>query len=176
LRQVLRALPADLRFCITELRLDQNGVLLEGQARNHAEAQMLAQNLRQGGVLVESPKTERTTGDSVSFVISGPLDRRAAVSAGGEDSETETAKPAQQPERPAMTSATTAPAVLPDTDADDDAEDDDEDVSDEDQSGDLLDLSAKNGESSPGEVPMTQPAAVNTVPKPVKSWNRTERR
>jgi hypothetical protein len=156
LRRVLRALPEDVRFNVSELRLDQDGVLLEGQARNHPDALVLAQSLRQGGVLVEAPRTERQGAEGVGFVMSGPL--RADVAAQTQPSPATAPVMTDQPEDEGE------PATEPADQVEEaPADDQPQDMTEEDQS--VL-------ETQEADQPAVedQPAEANVVGRPHNPW------
>lgn len=87
LRDVIAALPADLRFTVSELRIDGAGgdrrdggrFTLSGDARSVADAQAIADALR-GGFEVEPPRTElRPGGEAIGFTITGGVTRTRAA-------------------------------------------------------------------------------------------------
>lgn len=60
LRELLAAMPADVRFRILELRLEGTQFTLEGQSRTHGDADAIASALRAApGMTVEPPRTEQ---------------------------------------------------------------------------------------------------------------------
>lgn len=79
LRDIIAGLPTDLRFVVTELRLDAAAgrFTLLGEARSHGDAQAIADALRGGGYgrfAVEPPRTElRAGGDAIGFTITGDV-------------------------------------------------------------------------------------------------------
>jgi hypothetical protein len=76
-------LPADVRFRVYEVRMDDGSFTLEGEARSHGDAELLAASLgKRPGFVVEPPRTEQHLGRGVAFTLNGTLDgageRRAA--------------------------------------------------------------------------------------------------
>jgi hypothetical protein len=72
LRQTIAALPPALRFRLVEVRIDSTGILLEGEARNHSDAETIARALsRPGGLQVDSPRTESLVKGGVAFTLVG---------------------------------------------------------------------------------------------------------
>lgn len=72
LRDILSALPKDLRYRVLDLRISGPSVSVDGQARSHAEAEAIAQALRQGAKLnIDPPKTTLVGDNTVSFALSG---------------------------------------------------------------------------------------------------------
>lgn len=72
LRDALANLPQDVRYRIHELRLDENGLYIEGQARSHSGAEAIAASLNDHrGFSVESPRTEKLPQQGVAFTITG---------------------------------------------------------------------------------------------------------
>jgi len=69
LRQIIAALPPALRLRITDVRIGATGILIEGQARDHTGAEVVAQSLRRVGLAVESPRTERLARGGVGFTL-----------------------------------------------------------------------------------------------------------
>jgi hypothetical protein len=70
LRQTLSNLPANLRFRLLEMRFSPEFIDLEGQARTHSDADVIAATLRQhAGLIVEPPRTEQLSGQGVRFNI-----------------------------------------------------------------------------------------------------------
>jgi hypothetical protein len=71
LYETLRRLPPAGKYRLVELRLSDNQLYLEGQARSHAEAEAIAGDLKkQNGFEVEPPHSEQS-GSGVSFSIAG---------------------------------------------------------------------------------------------------------
>lgn len=70
IHDALAALPADLRFAITDMRLEDDELRLVGQARSHSEADQLANALRQSLVyVVEPPSTDKLPEGGVRFTL-----------------------------------------------------------------------------------------------------------
>lgn len=68
LRELVAALPNDLRLSIQELRIDGNDVTLRGVSRDPSQAERLTQALSGSGKLqAESPRTDRTREGGVQF-------------------------------------------------------------------------------------------------------------
>ncbi len=81
LRDATSALPKDLQVRIVEARIDSDGLLLEGEARSHTDAEAVAQALgRSGAFSVEPPRTEHLAKGGVTFTIVGSprMDRQPA--------------------------------------------------------------------------------------------------
>jgi hypothetical protein len=84
LREVLTRLPADARFRIQELSIQQDQIRLDGLARTHAEAEGMAGALRQSGLYdVDPPKTQAMKDQGVSFVFSAKPNAPPAAAMGG---------------------------------------------------------------------------------------------
>lgn len=76
LRDLLAALPDDVRFRVLEVRLDEGRLTLEGQALAHGDADAIAAALRRGGRFdVGPPRTEQLAGEGagISFTIAGSV-------------------------------------------------------------------------------------------------------
>lgn len=76
MRSVLGALPRDLRYRVLDLRIEPDGLQVEGQARSHGDADAIAMAVRRdGSFLIDAPRTEArgTSGDrqGVSFTLTG---------------------------------------------------------------------------------------------------------
>lgn len=70
--EVLSRLPSDIRYQLSLMRLGDEGVLLEGEARSRTDVDGLAAALRSGGMFrIDSPPTEMTPEGFASFTISG---------------------------------------------------------------------------------------------------------
>ncbi len=78
LRNVLASLPAGLRFRILDLSIQPDLLRVDGQARNHVEAERVSVALRKrGGYAVKPPKTQALRGKGVSFLFTAePVDER----------------------------------------------------------------------------------------------------
>jgi len=93
LNELLRSLPRQTRFRITELRFSGADVQLEGQTRSHGDADVIADQLRRiGGFTVQAPHSENLVGENgrnegVSFTISAARSSKpsgpTALAAGG---------------------------------------------------------------------------------------------
>lgn len=71
LRRIVASMPPTLRWRLTDIRIDPNGIMLDGQARRHGDAELIAQSLRRnGGFATDSPKSESLAKGGVSFTIS----------------------------------------------------------------------------------------------------------
>jgi len=57
--------------------VDPSSILIEGQARSHGDAEIIARSLSRAGLPTDPPRTERLAGRGVSFTLTG--------SPGGED-------------------------------------------------------------------------------------------
>ena len=69
-REVLRRLPAKLRFQILDIRIDGKKLYLEGRARSHAQADCIATALRKHkGFNVDQPRTRKSRGRGVDFTL-----------------------------------------------------------------------------------------------------------
>jgi hypothetical protein len=73
LHLALASLPTDLRFRLLEIRIDQTSVHLEGEARRHGDAELIADGLKKGGLSVKPPSTQTLPTDGVSMTILGEL-------------------------------------------------------------------------------------------------------
>ena len=68
--QVAGGVPADLRIRIVDIRVDAAGLLIEGQARTHADAEKLAQAIRSGGQFTsDPPRSEQLVKGGVAFTL-----------------------------------------------------------------------------------------------------------
>jgi hypothetical protein len=86
LEPLLKSLPADLRYRILEMRIDNGQLYLVGQVRTHGDADRIAGALRGAGLEVGSPNTSRLEREGVEFRISahvirpdGKQDRQKAI-------------------------------------------------------------------------------------------------
>jgi hypothetical protein len=71
LYELFRRMPTDLRYRLLDIRIDPEGVVLEGQVRTHGDADIMASALRkQNGFAVEPPRTEQLPQNVVGFVLS----------------------------------------------------------------------------------------------------------
>ena len=71
LRQVVANLPASVRLRIVQMQIGPGGIIIEGQARNHADAEVLSRSLKGGGVAMDPPRTERLPAGGVAFTLVG---------------------------------------------------------------------------------------------------------
>lgn len=70
LREALRRLPDDVRFRLLDIRVQGEGLTLEGATRSHALADRLAGSLRtQNGFTVEPPRTKARADGGVDFTL-----------------------------------------------------------------------------------------------------------
>jgi type II secretion system protein L len=68
--QVAGSVPETLRIRLVDIRVDAGGLLIEGQARSHADAEKLAQAIRAGGRFAsDSPRSEQLIKGGVSFTL-----------------------------------------------------------------------------------------------------------
>jgi hypothetical protein len=70
LEPLLRALPANLRYRLLEVRIENGQLYLVGQVREHGDADRIADALRGVGLVVASPNTNRLEKEGVEFRIS----------------------------------------------------------------------------------------------------------
>jgi len=82
LTDLLAALPPALRLRIVEIRLSASGLLVEGQTREHTDAQLIAQAIGRVGFDVDPPRTEKLARGGVSFTITGKVRPEAAMAHG----------------------------------------------------------------------------------------------
>jgi hypothetical protein len=75
LQPLLKSLPADLRYRILEMRIDNGQLYLVGQVRTHGDADRIAGALRGAGLEVGSPNTSRLEQEGVEFRISARIGR-----------------------------------------------------------------------------------------------------
>lgn len=70
LHDLLERLPKDFRLIITDLRINENRIDINGQTRSHSDADTLAQALRADGrFIVTPPSTENLSGQGVQFSL-----------------------------------------------------------------------------------------------------------
>lgn len=69
LRRIVTNLPAAIRLRIVDVRIGPGGILLEGQARDHSAAEIVAQGLRRSGFQVDPPRSEHLVRGGVAFTI-----------------------------------------------------------------------------------------------------------
>jgi len=83
LHGLLSRLPTMLRFRITELQIDGDRILIEGETRTHGDAEVIASALRRGDVFtVETPATQALRDKGVAFTLQATV-RKAQGSPGG---------------------------------------------------------------------------------------------
>jgi hypothetical protein len=70
LQNLLSTLPKDLRFRLPEIQIEEGRISLGGEVRSNADADKIAAALRQGGFMVESPKTQRLAEQGFSVRLS----------------------------------------------------------------------------------------------------------
>jgi hypothetical protein len=76
LRRLIGNLPPAVRLRITDVRISPSGIVVEGQARSHSDAEAVVGALAKGGLAFEPPRSEAVTrGDRnlVSFTLTGKL-------------------------------------------------------------------------------------------------------
>lgn len=73
LRRVVANLPAPVRLQVTELRIGPDDVVIEGQTRDHADAQIIARSLSRGALVLDPPRTERLARGGVAFTLMGKV-------------------------------------------------------------------------------------------------------
>jgi hypothetical protein len=79
--QVVGSLPESLRIRIVDIRVDSTGILPEGQARTHADAEKLAQAIRATGQFVcDPPRSEQLVKGGVAFTLNGKPASKPALS------------------------------------------------------------------------------------------------
>jgi hypothetical protein len=74
LRGLIGNLPPAVRLRIADIRLSPGGIVIEGQARSHGDAETIVQSLAKGGLSFEPPRSDTISkGDKtyVSFTLSG---------------------------------------------------------------------------------------------------------
>ena len=72
LHHALVSLPGDMRYRVLELRLDPNRIYLDGQARSHGDADLIAASLRQrDAFVIEPPRTENLPDRGIVFTLTG---------------------------------------------------------------------------------------------------------
>jgi type II secretory pathway component PulL len=73
LHRMLAALPSDRRFRLLEIRIEDGRLYLDGEVREHSDAEALSQLLRSQGFDVPAPRTQRLDDRRVSLRITGTL-------------------------------------------------------------------------------------------------------
>ena len=71
LRRIAANMPPSLRLRIIEWRIEPSGIVLEGQVRQHTDAELIVRSLKQGGFDVDAPRTERLVRGGVAFTLTG---------------------------------------------------------------------------------------------------------
>ena len=74
LRRIVANLPPAIRLRVTQMQVGPTGILLDGQARAHSDAELIARTLKQGGLAIDPPTTERLVRGGVSFTLVGRVD------------------------------------------------------------------------------------------------------
>jgi hypothetical protein len=86
LRLILTHLPEDIRFRIVDLNIQPELIRVDGEARNHLEAERLAMALRDSAAYqVEPPNTEAIDDKRVNFLFTGRLRPGALGESDGTD-------------------------------------------------------------------------------------------
>lgn len=93
LRLIAEGLAGGPRMRVTQVRIDPQGVMIEGQATAHGDAEAICRNLAGKGLAMEPPRTENLQAGGVSFVLAG----RPAGPAG--PVETTAGQPSSSPSR-----------------------------------------------------------------------------
>lgn len=79
LHKCLERMPTDLRFCILDIRVEPDGILLVGHARTHSDADRIAGSLRRDNAFrVDPPRTQNLKDGGVSFAVRCQLPSGAA--------------------------------------------------------------------------------------------------
>lgn len=73
LHRLLASMPTDRRFRLLEIRIEDGRVYLDGEVRDHSDAEAIAQRLRAQGFEVPAPRTQRLDDKRVSLRITGML-------------------------------------------------------------------------------------------------------
>jgi type II secretory pathway component PulL len=73
LHGLLAALPADRRFRLLEIRIEEGRLYVDGEVRDHGDAELIAQRLRAGGFEVASPRTQRVDDKRISLRVTGTM-------------------------------------------------------------------------------------------------------
>jgi len=73
----LSAAPTDRRFRLLEIRIEEGRLYLDGEVRDHSDAEIFAQRLRAQGIEVPPPKTLRLDDKRVSLRITGTAASKA---------------------------------------------------------------------------------------------------
>lgn len=80
LQTLLQSLPEDLRFRLTEVRIEGARVNLLGEARSHADADRIAAAVRRSGLTVAPPSTRQLVDQGVEYRLSA--EEPAAIAKG----------------------------------------------------------------------------------------------
>jgi len=75
LENVLQHLPADLRFRLPEIRIEQNRLTLGGEVRSNADADQIAAALRNHGFSVDPPRTQRLADQGFGVRLQATVER-----------------------------------------------------------------------------------------------------
>ena len=73
LQQIVSNLPPQLRLRIVEVRIDPEGLFVEGQVQNHSDAEVISRALARTGLDIAPPRTENLSTGGVSFILTGKL-------------------------------------------------------------------------------------------------------
>ncbi|MCA9214508.1 MAG: hypothetical protein KDB27_15660 [Planctomycetales bacterium] len=65
------SIPEDLRLRLLQIRVEEETIDLEGQARNHSDSEQIANRLREREFTVDPPRSENLSEGGVSFSIHG---------------------------------------------------------------------------------------------------------
>jgi type II secretory pathway component PulL len=79
LHRTLAAMPTDRRFRLHELRIEEGRLYIDGEVRDHSDAEAIAQQLRAQGFDVPPPRTQRLDERRVSLRVTGTLTRPSTV-------------------------------------------------------------------------------------------------
>jgi type II secretion system protein L len=74
LERLLKSVPADKRFRLLEVRIEEGRLYLDGETRVHSDAEAIAQQLRAEGFKVSPPKSQRLDDKRVSLRIVGTIE------------------------------------------------------------------------------------------------------
>lgn len=77
LHRLLQAIPADLRYRLLEVRIEDGQLALIGEVRDHSDADTIASALRKVGLKVSSPQTHRLPEKGVGFRIAAEWPERS---------------------------------------------------------------------------------------------------
>ena len=73
LERLLKAVPTDKRFRLLEIRMEEGRLYLDGETREHSDAESIAQRLRGEGFVVAPPKSQRLDDQRISLRITGTM-------------------------------------------------------------------------------------------------------